>query len=240
MERGARLAGAGRGALRPGATRASSRAPSATFDAATAAQPRHRAGRSTARCSTGRAGETRARAGGCVDDVVRRGARQPARVGGAGAAGARATIRPRVRRASPRGARLDPVNARRAVALRDRRRARRRARSPAATTAGSCQSQSIEACRNQASSAAHEPAAAAGVAPQRAARGRDDAGDHQREREQADEPQLRGHLELERVRVAHGLGDRALAQPVDAEAARAEAGRAAGARTRRSPTRQYS
>ena len=69
--------------------------------------------------------------------------------------------------------------------------------------------------------------------------GEHDAGDHQREREQPDEAQLGGDLHLERVRVPHGLADRALAQPFHAEAAGTDA--VSGWRANASsPTRQYS
>ena len=91
-------------------------------------------------------------------------------------------------------------------------------------TAGSCQSQSIEACTNHASVAAAAPGGDLGLAPDGGPRRRADAARQQQEGEQAGQAQLGGELELERMRVADALVDRALLQPGDAEAARAEAG----------------
>ncbi len=79
-------------------------------------------------------------------------------------------------------------------------------------TAGSCQSQSIDACRSHDERGGGRAGGEPAPAPQRVAR-RDthDAAEHEPEREQADEPELGGHLELDRVGVPHRLGDLAFA-----------------------------
>ena len=114
--------------------------------------------------------------------------------------------------------RLDPLNARRPL----RRRSASTIRAPASTiagsdTAGSCQSQSIDAWRNQTSSAAAGPAAAAACARNARRAASAHAAEHHPERDQSRQAELGGDLDLERVRVPHRLGDRALAQPFDAE-----------------------
>ena len=134
--------------------------------------------------------------------------------------------------------RLDPLNAGRQASSAST------LSSPASTSAGSvtagiCQSQSIEACRDQTTSAAVAPAASCRCAPSARRAATAIAAGHQREREQPDEAELGGDLDLERVRVAHRLADRALLQPDHAEAARP--GAVSGA-SRKAPraTRQYS
>ena len=205
-----------------------------------AAQPRHRAGPAAARSLYQARGRPRRGASRCSRTCVRR---EPDNLTAWGVlyaftrerdpATARAGAAPRARAARIRSrARLTSLAA---------RSARRRATTAGSVTAGQLPvpvDRRVQEPDERAPRPGRRRPRGSRRSASRAASATPPASSAKRE--QADEAELGGHLELERVRVADRLGDRALLQPDDAEAARADAGQRLVARTRAAPTRQYS